>query len=180
MLPLAILGFLAEGPLHGYQLKERITALTGHVKPVSDGALYPAISRLESQGRLERWPEPGAGAATRQVLGLTDAGRAELARRLREPTEVEITDRNRYFTILAFLHRLEDPAAQAAVLRRRLAFLDAPGAGFFFGADGKPVKAEDAPTLFQRGMGQIARATARAEREWLHTAIAELDGASGE
>ncbi|WP_194913844.1 hypothetical protein [Catenulispora rubra] len=77
---------------------------------------------------------------------------------------------------------------QAAVLRRRLAFLDAPGAGFFFGEDGRPIKAEDgrpikaedAPTLFQRGMGQIARATARAEREWLHTAIAELDGSTGE
>lgn len=180
MLPLAILGFLAEGPLHGYQLKDRITGLTGHVKPVSDGALYPAITRLEAKGHLERWTEPGTGAAPRQVLGLTEAGRAELARRLREPSEVEITDRNRYFTILAFLHRLDDPAAQAAVLRRRLAFLDAPGAGFFFDAEGKPVKAEDAPTLFQRGMTRIARATARAEREWLHTAIAELDGAAGE
>ena len=179
MLPLAILGFLADGPLHGYQLKDRITALTGHVKPVSDGALYPAITRLEAKGHLERRPEPGAGAAPRQVLELTAAGRAELARRLREPTEVEITDRNRYFTILAFLHRLEDPEAQAAVLRRRLAFLDAPGAGFFYDADGKPVKAEDAPTLFRRGMNQIARATARAEREWLHTALAELDAAAG-
>jgi hypothetical protein len=114
------------------------------------------------------------------MLGLTDAGRVELARRLREPTEVEITDRNRYFTILAFLHHLDDPAAQAAVLRRRLAFLDAPGAGFFFDADGKPVAAEDAPTLFRSGMNQIARATSRAERDWLHTAIAELDAAGGE
>lgn len=66
------------------------------------------------------------------------------------------------------------------MLRRRLAFLDDPGAGFFFDAEGRPVKAQDAPTLFQRGMTQIARATTRAEREWLHTAIAELDGAAGE
>lgn len=180
MLPLAILGFLADEPLHGYQLKDRIAALTGHVKPVSDGALYPALARLEAKGHLERWTEPGSGAAPRQVLGLTDAGRAELVRRLREPTDVEITDRNRYFTLLAFLHRLEDPAAQAAVLRRRLAFLDAPGAGFFFDADGRPVSAEAAPTLFRRGMNEIARATARAEREWLHTALAELDASSGE
>ncbi|WP_344662776.1 PadR family transcriptional regulator [Catenulispora subtropica] len=175
MLPLAILGFLAEEPLHGYQLKDRITGLTGHVKPVSDGALYPAIARLEAKGLIERRTEPGAGAAPRQVLALTPAGRAELARRLREPTPTEITDRNRYFTILAFLHRLEDPAAQAAVLRRRLDFLDAPGAGFFFDEDGKPVKSEDAPTLFRRGMTQIARATAKAEREWLKAAIAELE-----
>jgi DNA-binding PadR family transcriptional regulator len=178
MLPLAILGFLADGPLHGYQLKERITGLTGHVKPVSDGALYPAITRLEDKGLIERWSEPGSGAAPRQVLGLTDAGRAELDRRLREPSEVEITDRNRYFTILAFLHHIGDPGAQAAVLRRRLAFIDAPNAGFFFAADGKSVKAEDAPTLFQRGMTQIARATAKAERGWLRAGIAELETAT--
>lgn len=176
MLPLTILGFLAEEPLHGYQLKDRITALTGHVKPVSDGALYPAITRLESKGLIERRAEPGTGAAPRQVLTLTPAGREELTRRLREPTQPEITDRNRYFTILAFLHHLEDPAAQAAVLRRRLDFLDDPRAGFFFGKDGRPVKSEDAPTVFRRGMNQIARATSKAEREWLTEAIAGLDG----
>lgn len=146
----------------------------------SPGIEIANITRLEAKGHLERWTEPGTCAAPRQVLGLTNADRAELARRLREPTEVEITDRNRYFTILAFLHHLADPAAQAAVLRRRLAFLDAPGAGFFFDADGKPVSAEDSATLFQRGMNQIAWATARAEREWLHTAISELDASGGE
>ncbi|WP_344667835.1 PadR family transcriptional regulator [Catenulispora yoronensis] len=177
MLPLAILGFLADEPLHGYQLKDRITGLTGHVKPVSDGALYPAIARLEAKGFVERRPEPGSGAAPRQVLTLTAAGREELDRRLREPTQTEITDRNRYFTLLAFLHRLEDPEAQAAVLRRRLDFLTAPNVAFFFDQDGKPVRVENAPTLFQRGMTQIARATSKAEREWLDAAIAELEAA---
>lgn len=178
MLPLTILGFLAEEPLHGYQLKDRITGLTGHVKPVSDGALYPAITRLEDKGLIARHPEPGTGAAPRQVLTLTPAGREELTHRLREPAHTDITDRNRYFTLLAFLHLLEDPKAQAAVLRRRLDFLNAPNAGFFFDADGKSVKSEDAPTLFRRGMTQIARATSKAEREWLTAAIAELESAA--
>ena len=35
MLELAILGFLYDAPLHGYELRKRITALTGHVKPVA-------------------------------------------------------------------------------------------------------------------------------------------------
>jgi hypothetical protein len=30
-----------------------------------------------------------------------------------------------------------------------------PEPGFFFDEHGKPIKAEDASTLFQRGMGQI-------------------------
>ncbi|GAA4585414.1 hypothetical protein GCM10023107_00660 [Actinoplanes octamycinicus] len=89
MLALAILGFLHDEPLHGYQLKERIKALTGHVRAVSDGALYPAINRLEAAGLLERRTEPGTSAAPRQMLSLTEAGRAELLRRLRTPSEVE-------------------------------------------------------------------------------------------
>lgn len=63
MLELSILGFLAEEPLHGYELKARIKALTGHVRPVSDGALYPAITRLVAAGRLDQHQEDGAGAA---------------------------------------------------------------------------------------------------------------------
>jgi DNA-binding PadR family transcriptional regulator len=133
VLSMAILGFLHEEPLHGYELKGRIKSLTGHVRPVSDGALYPAITRLEKAGLLERRTEHGAAAAPRQVLSLTAAGRAELMRRLREPTEVEITDRNRYFTLLAFLRHLPSKAEQAEVLRRRLAFLKAPASFFSTG-----------------------------------------------
>lgn len=47
MLELAILGFLYDTPLHGYELRKRLTALTGHVKPVAESTLYPAIKRLE-------------------------------------------------------------------------------------------------------------------------------------
>ncbi|GAA1647085.1 PadR family transcriptional regulator [Actinoplanes couchii] len=172
MLALAIQGFLYEEPLHGYELKERIRALTGHVRAVSDGALYPAITRLETAGLLERRTEPGAAAAPRQTLSLTDGGRAELLRRLREPTEVEITDRNRWFTVLAFLRHLPSPGEQAAVLRRRLAFLDAPAT--FFSRGGERLRAADVDDPFRQGMFEIARATSRAERDWLTRTIAGL------
>lgn len=172
MLALAILGFLHEEPLHGYELKERIKSLTGHVKPVSDGALYPAISRLEQAGLLERRTEQGSAAAPRQVLSLTPMGRAELMRRLREPAEVEITDRNRYFTLLAFLRYLPSKTDQAAVLRRRLAFLQAPAS--FFSTGGTQVRSMDVDDPFRQGMFTIAKATSKAEREWLAKTIADL------
>ena len=172
MLTLAILGFLYEEPLHGYELKARISALTGHVKPVSDGALYPAINRLEKGGLLERRLEAGTGAAQRQVLTLTEDGREALLERLREPSEPDITDRNRYFTVLAFLRHLPSAAEQAAVLNRRLAFLEAP-AGFFV-RDGQRVRAGDVPDPFRKGMVEIARATSKAEKDWLRRTIAEL------
>ncbi|MFF1482098.1 PadR family transcriptional regulator [Streptomyces sp. NPDC058301] len=173
MLELTILGFLDEEPLHGYELKERIKGLSGHVRPVSDGALYPAITRLVKAGKLEQHTGPGSGAAPRRILSLTGAGRAELLERLRHPKDVDITDGQRFFTLLAFLGRLPDRAEQAAVLRRRQAFVATPAS--FFYRDGEPVRAEEAPDLFRQGMLRIARATGTAEKKWLAEAIEALE-----
>ncbi|MDN0194721.1 PadR family transcriptional regulator [Streptomyces sp. S.PNR 29] len=177
MLELSILGFLAEEPLHGYELKERIKALTGHVRPVSDGALYPAITRLLAAGKLDQHSEPGASAAPRRVLSLTDAGREDLLERLRHPKQAEITDQVRFNTVLAFLRHLPDRGDQAAVLRRRLEFLQTPSS--FFYADGAPVRAEEAEDLFRQGMLRVARATGEAERAWLTEAIGQLEKSDG-
>ncbi|MBT2440472.1 PadR family transcriptional regulator [Streptomyces sp. ISL-36] len=173
MLELTILGFLHERPLHGYELKDRIQGLSGHVRPVSDGALYPAITRMVKAGLLERRTEPGTSAAPRRTLSLTADGRAELLARLRDPKDAEITDGQRFFVLLAFLGLLPDRAEQAAVLRRRQAFLNTPAS--FFYENGAPVRAEDEPDLFRRGMLRIARATGTAEKQWLTEALRELE-----
>ncbi|MET8244145.1 PadR family transcriptional regulator [Streptomyces sp. NPDC005202] len=176
MLELAILGFLYDAPLHGYELRKRITALTGHVRPVAESTLYPAIKRLEKAGLLERATEPGSVAAPRHVLTLTEEGRRELRRRLAEPVQRDITDENRWFTLLAFLRHLDDPDAQAAVLRRRLAFLETP-TSFFYEGD-RPVRAEELDDPFRRGILTIARATTQAELAWLRATIDSLGGAA--
>ncbi|MFB7585757.1 PadR family transcriptional regulator [Streptomyces sp. NPDC056169] len=173
MLELSILGFLYEKPLHGYELKERIHGLSGHVRPVSDGALYPAIARLVKSGLVDSRTEPGTGAAPRRTHSLTPDGRRELLARLRTPKDAEITDGQRFFTVLSFLGHLPDPADQAAVLRRRQEFLSAPASFFYEG--GTPVRAEDEPDLFRQGMLRIARATGTEEKAWLTEALAELD-----
>ncbi|MFB6891554.1 PadR family transcriptional regulator [Kitasatospora sp. NPDC056327] len=177
MLKLAILGFLHDRPLHGYELRRHLAALTGHVRPISDGTLYPAIKRLEADGLLVRATEPGAAAAPRHTLRLTDAGRAALLDRLRAPDDLDVSDENRWFTVLAFLRHLDgEPAAQAAVLRRRLAFLREPASFFYDGT--RPVVAEEVTDPFRRGMLLIARATTTAELDWLRTTLAELDRTS--
>jgi DNA-binding PadR family transcriptional regulator len=176
VLELCILGFLFTEPLHAYDLKARISGLSGHVRPVSDGALHPAIKRLEAAGFLNRRAEPGERGAPRHVLHLTDAGRAELLRRLREPSDVEITDRHSFFILLAFLSSLPNPADQARVLRRRLAFMDKPGSYFY--EDGRPLRVRDMTDRFRRGMLQLAAASSKADRAWLEKTIAELEGES--
>ena len=113
-------------------------------------------------------------AAPRHMLELTEAGRAKLLRVLAEPEDIFITDENHWFCLLAFLRYLdENPAAQAAVLRRRLDFLTTPAS--FFYEDGRALSAEEVTDPFRRGMLQIARVTSRTELEWLKATIEELD-----
>ena len=178
MLKLAILGFLRDHPLHGYDLKSRIAALTGHVKPIADGTLYPAIKRLETAGLLTRRSAPGKIAAPRHMLQLTQDGIDYLRKLLREPGETFITDENRWFVLLAFLRHLENPAEQAIVLRRRLTFLSEP-TPLFFDAHGRPMAVDDFADAFRQGLLTIAHAANTAEYTWLNTTIGELDRHSG-
>ena len=53
MLELAILGELQEQPLHGYELKKRLSEMLGFFSGVSFGSLYPALRRLEKAGSIE-------------------------------------------------------------------------------------------------------------------------------
>ena len=170
MLELAILGFLAEGPLPGHELRRRVSDLTGYAHPVSDGSLYPAINRLAKAGLLERRADPRAGAG-RYMLSLTEAGRAEMLERLRKPADHEITDFTRFYTVLSFLSHLPDVGEQHAVLRRRLAFLEEP-ASFFYDGE-RPLRAEDVADPYRRGLLLTARATSHAERTWLREVLGE-------
>ena len=164
VLELAILGFLAEGPLHGYELRRKVAQLSGYTRPVSDGSLYPAIARLVRDGLLDRRAEKGK-AAQRNVLSLTDAGRTDLRRRLREPAQVDLTDLTRFLVVLAFLHLLPEAGERDAVLRRRLEFLEQP-ASFFYDGD-VPLRQSDVTDPYREGLFVIARAASTAERRWL-------------
>jgi DNA-binding PadR family transcriptional regulator len=53
VLELAILGVLQEQPLHGYELKKRLSELLGSFWGVSFGSLYPALRRLEKAEAIE-------------------------------------------------------------------------------------------------------------------------------
>jgi DNA-binding PadR family transcriptional regulator len=176
MLELAILGFLAEGPLQGHELRRRVSQLTGYTRPVSDGSLYPAITRLVKAGLIKRRADPAAGPG-RYVLTATKAGRANLLERLRHPAQHEITDFTRFFVVLTFLSNLPRVADQHEVLRRRLEFLEEP-ASFFYDGD-RPLQAEEVSDPYRRGMLLTARAISSAERVWLRKVLGDKPAASG-
>ncbi|MCZ2262065.1 PadR family transcriptional regulator [Isoptericola sp. QY 916] len=171
MIELMILGFLAEGPLHGYELRRRMEQLHGFARTISDGALYPAITRLTRAGLVTREAEAGRAGAARQTLTLTDAGRARLHDLLRDADGHDITDGGRFVVVLSFLSLLPDADERDAVLRRRLAYLDQP-ASFFYDGD-RPLRAADLTDPYRRGILLSARATSRAERAWIRELLDE-------
>ena len=82
-LDLLILKSVSLGPEHGYGVLLRIQQITAGALTVEQGALYPALYRLEHQGLLET--EWGISDNNRKAkfYSLTVAGR----RRLRQGTE---------------------------------------------------------------------------------------------
>jgi transcriptional regulator len=77
-LDVLILKSLSWGPLHGYAVAESIGERSGQVLKVEEGALYPALHRLEKRGLLEA--EWGLSENNRRAkfYKLTSAGRAHL------------------------------------------------------------------------------------------------------
>ena len=81
-LDLLILKAVSLGPQHGYGVLLRIEQITGQALVVEQGALYPALYRLEHQGLITS--EWGVSENNRRArfYTLTSAGRT----RLREET----------------------------------------------------------------------------------------------
>jgi PadR family transcriptional regulator PadR len=78
-LGMLVLKALARGPRHGYAIAEWIQETSGDVLRVEEGALYPALHRLELKGLLSA--EWGTSDNNRRAkyYGLTAAGRKQLA-----------------------------------------------------------------------------------------------------
>lgn len=77
-LDVLILKSLSWGPLHGYAVAEAVRERSGQELKVEEGALYPALHRLEKRGLLEA--EWGVSENNRRAkfYRLTPEGRAQL------------------------------------------------------------------------------------------------------
>lgn len=168
-----ILGFLSEGPAHGYKLRQQMERLNGYARTISDGTLYPAIKRLLQAGFIERDTRAAKSPSTRQMLRITATGRARLEKRLSEAAGHDISDTNRFYVVLAFLALLENSEERKRVLQLRLNFLSQP-ASFFYDGD-TPLHIRDITDPYKRGMLLSAQATSRAERAWLKDLIESLE-----
>ena len=74
-----LLGLLARGPHHGYELKRAHDDALPSAKPLAFGQIYATVGRLERDGLIEPAGTHQAGGPERVSYRLTTAGRTELA-----------------------------------------------------------------------------------------------------
>jgi PadR family transcriptional regulator PadR len=83
-LDLLILKTIALGPMHGWAIAKRIQQVSKEVLQVTQGALYPALHRLEQQGWVRgTWRESESGREAK-FYSLTKAGRLQLEKELEQ------------------------------------------------------------------------------------------------
>ena len=88
MLEIAVLGLLNESPMHGYELRKRLSSLLGTFRAFSYGSLYPTLRRLADAGWISEEEAPSASGARsrrgKRVYQLTAEGKEHLAELLAE------------------------------------------------------------------------------------------------
>src|SRR3954454_22802155 len=74
-----VLGVLASGERHGYEISRQIRELSETALAFGDAQLYPVLHQLERNAFVEaRW-EPQEGKPPRKIYHLTAGGRSALA-----------------------------------------------------------------------------------------------------
>jgi PadR family transcriptional regulator PadR len=83
-LDLLILNTISLQPQHGWAIAKRIQQVSNEILQVSQGALYPALHRLEQQGWIKSDWRVTEGGRDAKFYTLTRAGRTQLQIELKQ------------------------------------------------------------------------------------------------
>ena len=81
-MELAVLALLSESPMHGYELRKRLSAVLGAFHRFSYGSLYPCLRKMQAEGLVTASDSTAAGrlgGRSKVVYTLTAEGKERLA-----------------------------------------------------------------------------------------------------
>lgn len=129
ILEFAVLGVLSDGPVHGYELRKRLTEMLGPFRSLSYGTLYPTLRRLVNRGAIEPVSLTPAsetsglrGKRARIVYALTAEGKEEFQEWANRPGPASWDDEG-FAAHMAFFSRTER-RARLRILHGRRTWLD--------------------------------------------------------
>ncbi len=131
-LPLeqVLLGFLTQGPMHGYDLHQQIEKGLGEIWYMGISNIYGALKRLEQSGWVESNLIPQEGRPPRKIYHVTPAGEQSFLDWLRRPVPTMREMRVEFPAKLYFLRALDLEgvgdliAGQEAACRERVERLE--------------------------------------------------------
>src|SRR5690349_3324713 len=77
-LDLLIFTIVQRGPIHGYGISQRLAVLTQERFKVNPGSLFPALHRLEQDGKLKSEWRPTENNRIAKYYRITAAGTKQL------------------------------------------------------------------------------------------------------
>ena len=175
MLEMAILGLLLESPMHGYELRKRLTGLLGAFRAFSYGSLYPTLRRMQADGLIDEANAP-VGVKMRRgrrVYQLTDAGRERFSELVADTGPQNYTD-DGFGVHLAFFSRT--PAiARMRILEGRRRQVEERREGLREMV-GRATRSSD---RYTRQLHELSLESSEREVRWLNELIAaEASGAA--
>lgn len=112
-----ILGLLTERPMTGYDIKKQVTVSLSVITNASYGTLYPTLHKLLEEGAVDVDEIPQKGRPSKKVYRITQAGRAELARWLRQPAAADQVKRE--FLLKLYLAKDLSPSFLRSLIAHR-------------------------------------------------------------
>jgi DNA-binding PadR family transcriptional regulator len=131
-LPLeqALLGFLSQGPMHGYDLHRRAQDELGRIWHMGISNIYGALKQLEQADYVESTLTPQDSRPPRKVYRITRSGRKSFRDWVKQPVPNIRRLRVEFLAKLYFVHTLgmegaeELIADQETICRERIARLE--------------------------------------------------------
>jgi PadR family transcriptional regulator PadR len=77
-LDLLLLKILAQEPMNGFAISQRLKQVSGDVLQVSDGSLYPALHKLENEGWITAEWKTTENNRRAKFYSLTRPGRKQM------------------------------------------------------------------------------------------------------
>ena len=115
-LDIVILSHLQRGPVHGYELKRKVSQTTAYA--LHNNTLYPALRRFEESGAVTKTAETLPGRPPRHVYEITELGRELLHDMLADLPPEQAADEPEFLTRLGQFEQLT-PDEQRRVLSAR-------------------------------------------------------------
>lgn len=104
-LELTILGLLANGPVHGYEMRKRIISVLGPYRAIAFSVLYPQLHRLLEEGKIEEKLDSktrSRSARKKIVYNITPQGRKWFTELTGKSLEEQLDDDETFEARIAF------------------------------------------------------------------------------